>query len=34
VSAGTFHHPAATVEDMYRPDLTGRTDTATLTVIQ
>lgn len=34
VSAGTFHHPAATVEDMYRPDLTGRTDTATLTVTQ
>ncbi len=34
VSAGTFHHPAATVEDMYRPDLTGRTDTTTLTVTQ
>lgn len=32
VSAGTFHHPAATVEDMYRPDLTGRTDAGALTI--
>lgn len=34
VSVGTFHHPAATVEDMYRPDLTGRTATTTLSVTQ
>jgi uncharacterized protein YfaS (alpha-2-macroglobulin family) len=27
VSPGSFHHPAASVEDMYRPDITGRSDT-------
>ena len=26
VSAGEFHHPAAVVEDMYRPDLSARTE--------
>lgn len=34
ISPGTFHHPAAAVEDMYRPDLTGRTDTGTITISQ
>ncbi len=32
ISPGTFHQPAASVEDMYRPDLTGRTDTGTITI--
>ncbi len=32
VSPGVFHHPAALVEDMYRPDLTGRSETGTLTI--
>ena len=32
VSPGSFHHPAAYVEDMYRPDLTGRSETGTLTI--
>ena len=32
VSPGVFHHPAASVEDMYRPDLTGRTDTGRITI--
>ncbi len=32
VSPGTFHHPAASVEDMYRPDLTGRSETGTVTI--
>ena len=32
VSPGTFHHPAAHVEDMYRPDLTGRSETGTVTI--
>lgn len=32
ISPGTFHHPAAAVEDMYRPDLTGRTETGTVTI--
>lgn len=32
VSPGTFHHPAAFVEDMYRPDLNARGDTGTLTI--
>jgi alpha-2-macroglobulin len=32
VSAGEFHHPAAVVEDMYRPDLSGRTDTGRLII--
>ena len=34
VSPGTFHHPAASVEDMYRPDLTGRSETGRLTVLK
>ena len=34
VSPGTFHHPAAFVEDMYRPDLTGRSETGTVTIGQ
>ncbi|NEY89660.1 alpha-2-macroglobulin family protein [Tabrizicola oligotrophica] len=34
VSPGTFHHPAASVEDMYRPDLTGRSETGRLTVAE
>lgn len=32
ISPGVFHHPAASVEDMYRPDLTGRSETGTLTI--
>ena len=27
ISPGTFHHPAASVEDMYRPDFRARTET-------
>ncbi|MFC3182817.1 alpha-2-macroglobulin family protein [Cypionkella sinensis] len=34
ISPGTFHHPAASVEDMYRPDLTGRTDAGTVTIAE
>jgi uncharacterized protein YfaS (alpha-2-macroglobulin family) len=32
VSPGTFHHPAAVVEDMYRPDLSARTDTGRIAI--
>jgi hypothetical protein len=32
VSPGTYHHAAASVEDMYRPDLTGRSETGLLTI--
>lgn len=32
ITPGTFVHPAATVEDMYRPDRYGRTATGTLTI--
>ena len=32
VSPGTFHHPAASVEDMYRPDFRARTDVGTVTI--
>jgi alpha-2-macroglobulin len=32
VSPGVFHHPAATVEDMYRPDFRARTDDGQVTV--
>jgi hypothetical protein len=32
ISPGTYHHPAASVEDMYRPDLTGRSETGSLTI--
>jgi hypothetical protein len=34
VSPGSFHHPAASVEDMYRPDLTGRSDTGRVTIAE
>jgi uncharacterized protein YfaS (alpha-2-macroglobulin family) len=32
VSPGTFHQPAASVEDMYRPDFRARTDAGRVTV--
>jgi alpha-2-macroglobulin len=32
VSPGRFHHPAASVEDMYRPDFRARGETGTVTV--
>jgi uncharacterized protein YfaS (alpha-2-macroglobulin family) len=32
VSPGTYHHPAASVEDMYRPDFRARSETGTLTI--
>ena len=32
VSPGSFHHPAALVEDMYRPDFRARTATGRVTV--
>jgi len=32
VSPGTFHHPAASVEDMYRPDYRARSDVGTVTI--
>ena len=34
VSPGTFHHPAASVEDMYRPDLRGRSDVGRITIAE
>lgn len=34
VSPGVFHHPAASVEDMYRPDLTGRTAAGSITIAE
>jgi alpha-2-macroglobulin len=34
VSPGTFHHPAASVEDMYRPDFTAHTDAGTVTIAE
>jgi uncharacterized protein YfaS (alpha-2-macroglobulin family) len=34
VSPGTFHHPAASVEDMYRPDFRARTETGEVTVVK
>jgi alpha-2-macroglobulin len=33
VSPGTFLHPAALIEDMYRPERRARTDTATVEVV-
>jgi hypothetical protein len=33
VSPGEFHHPAASVEDMYRPDFRARSDAARLVVV-
>ncbi|MDT8857489.1 alpha-2-macroglobulin family protein [Paracoccaceae bacterium Fryx2] len=32
VSPGVFHHPAASVEDMYRPDFRARTDAGRITI--
>ena len=32
VTPGTFHHPAASVEDMYRPRYRARTATSQITV--
>ena len=32
VSPGTYHHPAASVEDMYRPNFRARTDTGRITI--
>lgn len=32
VSPGTFHHPAASVEDMYRPDFRARSDAGTVSI--
>jgi uncharacterized protein YfaS (alpha-2-macroglobulin family) len=32
VSPGSFHHPAASVEDMYRPDFRARSETGRLTI--
>jgi uncharacterized protein YfaS (alpha-2-macroglobulin family) len=32
VSPGTFHHPAASVEDMYRPDFRARSDTGQIII--
>ncbi len=34
VSPGTFHHPAASVEDMYRPDLRARSDASQITIAE
>jgi alpha-2-macroglobulin len=34
ISPGTFRHPAASVEDMYRPQMRARTETATITVTE
>ena len=33
VSPGTFLHPAALIEDMYRPERRARTDTGTVEVV-
>jgi uncharacterized protein YfaS (alpha-2-macroglobulin family) len=32
ISPGEFHHPAATVEDMYRPQYNARTDTGRVSI--
>jgi uncharacterized protein YfaS (alpha-2-macroglobulin family) len=32
VSVGAFHHPAAVVEDMYRPDLSARTEAGRINI--
>ncbi|WP_204112356.1 alpha-2-macroglobulin family protein [Shimia biformata] len=34
VSPGSFHHPAASVEDMYRPQFRARTDSGRITVTE
>jgi uncharacterized protein YfaS (alpha-2-macroglobulin family) len=33
VSPGTFKHPAALIEDMYRPERRARTDSGTVAVV-
>ncbi len=34
VSPGTFHHPAASVEDMYRPDFRAQSDSGQITIAE
>jgi alpha-2-macroglobulin len=34
ISPGVFHHPAASVEDMYRPDYRARTDAGTVVITE
>ena len=34
ISPGTFRHPAASVEDMYRPDYRARTEVGRVTVTE
>jgi uncharacterized protein YfaS (alpha-2-macroglobulin family) len=34
ISPGEFHHPAASVEDMYRPQFRARTGTGVLTIVE
>ncbi|VAW05362.1 PAN domain protein, partial [hydrothermal vent metagenome] len=34
VSPGIYHHPAATVEDMYRPSYRARTETGVMSVVE
>ena len=34
VSPGSFHHPAASVEDMYRPAYRARTDAGRVEVVE
>jgi len=34
ISPGTYRLPAASVEDMYRPDYRARTDTGSVTVTE
>jgi alpha-2-macroglobulin len=34
VTPGSFHHPAASVEDMYRPDFRGRTAAGRITIAE
>ncbi|EAR52935.1 hypothetical protein OG2516_10746 [Oceanicola granulosus HTCC2516] len=34
VSPGTFHHPAASVTDMYRPEMRAKTDTGRVAVVE
>jgi hypothetical protein len=33
VTPGQFHHPAASVEDMYRPRFRARTETGVIRVL-
>ena len=33
VSPGTFHHPAALVEDMYRPEYRANTASGSVTIL-